>query len=87
MEAGRGAGGPEAGRGQGPPGDPLPRARAERGGRDLEIHSAPLIYGNIQATAEEAAVMSLPPKFTTFGAIKVEEIEVAGSGGISLVLF
>ena len=37
---------------------------------------APLIYGGIQPTNQEAAAMALPPKFATFGRISEEEMEV-----------
>ena len=43
----------------------------------MEIIPAPLIFGNIGTTADEVAAMSLPPKFTTYAAIEVAEIEVA----------
>ena len=52
------------------------RRRAEEEGRDLDQVRAPLIYGGIQPTNQEAAAMALPPKFATFGRISEEEMEV-----------
>ena len=52
------------------------RRKAEEEGREVEVHQVPLIYGDIQATPEERAIMALPSKFSTFGAINKEEMEV-----------
>ena len=52
------------------------KRRAREAGREPEVRQEPLIYGGVRASEEEKSVLSLPPKFTTYGAINMEEIEV-----------
>ena len=52
------------------------RRKAEEEGRELGLVQEPLVYGGIQPTPQEAAVLSLPTKFATFNPINIEEIEV-----------
>ena len=52
------------------------RRRAEEEGRDLDEVRAPLVYGGIQPTVQEAAALALPPKFATFSRVSEEEMEV-----------
>ena len=52
------------------------RRRAEEEGRNLSELEAPLVYGGIQPTNQEAAALSLPPKFATFSRVSEEEMEV-----------
>ena len=52
------------------------RRRAEEEGRRLGVDQQPLVYGGLQPTEEEAAIMALPPKFATYGAINLKEVEV-----------
>ena len=52
------------------------RRRAEEQGRGVEVVQEPLVYGDVRPTSEEAAVLSLPPKFTTYAPITEEEMEV-----------
>ena len=53
----------------------LSKAAAE--GRELGSPELPLIYGRVQLSEAEKAVLSLPHKFTTYEAIREEDIAVA----------
>ena len=59
--------------------------RAQVAGRQVEVEQAPLVYGGIRPTGEEAAVLALPAKFNTYGPVRVEEVEVETEVAIAKV--